>query len=113
MACIKRVLALCSARSECPPEVPRGLAARRTLCGLPLGWTIEILRLLGEHQSAYPRARIAKAGDDDDVTFASLAAAERDLPRGLPQIELADLPGAIDRALISPRRANSGRTLRR
>ena len=50
-----------------------------------------------------PDARVAQAADDD-ITPPLLAVAHRDRPRRLPQIELAELTRAIQRALVDPRR---------
>src|SRR3954454_4038914 len=59
----------------------------------------QVRRLLGEHQRAGDRAREAQLGGHD-IAAAALAMADRDLRSGLPQIELQQLAGAIDRALI-------------
>ena len=54
--------------------------------------------LLREDERAGARARVAEAGDDDPRA-AGLAVADRHLGRGLPEVELADLPRPVDGAL--------------
>jgi hypothetical protein len=54
-------------------------------------------------QRAGARVRLVKTRDDD-IALAGLALADRDLIAGLPQVELADLPGPVDRALKGARR---------
>jgi len=63
----------------------------------------QIRDLLGEDQRAGTRARVAKARDND-IALAGLAMTDRDLVPGLPEVELADLPGPINRALVGARR---------
>ena len=62
----------------------------------------QVRRLLGEDQRASTRARVAKARNDDKA-LPRLAMTDRELLAGLPQVELADLPGPIDRPLKRPR----------
>src|SRR5215208_1715854 len=54
------------------------------------------------------RARVAQACDDDPCP-PGLAVPDRDLPPRLPEIELADLARAINRALKRPRRRREQR----
>src|SRR5215213_1463607 len=68
----------------------------------------QVRRLLGEHQRARARARVAQACDDDPCP-PGLAVPDRDLPPRLPEIELADLARAINRALKRPRRRREQR----
>jgi hypothetical protein len=64
----------------------------------------DVGELLGEDERAGAGPRPAQAGDDDPAT-PRLAVADRDLGRGLPEVELADLTRPVDGALIGARRA--------
>ena len=55
--------------------------------------------LLGEDQRAGAGARVAQ-GAGDHPAAAGLAVADRDLGPRLPEVELADLPGSVDGALV-------------
>jgi hypothetical protein len=72
----------------------------------------QIRDLLSEDQRAGAGPRVAQARDHH-VILAGLAVADRDLARGLPEIELADLPGPIDRALRRPDGLKDGRISRK
>ena len=62
----------------------------------------EVLGLLREDQGASASARVAEAGDDDEA-LAGLTVADRDRTGWLPEVELAELARAVDRALVSAR----------
>jgi hypothetical protein len=60
-----------------------------------------IRRLLGEDQRPRAEPRVAQHANDH-VPLARLAIADRDLPLGLPQIELQHIARAVHRALKRP-----------
>ena len=70
----------------------------------------QIRELLREDQRRGERARVAELGRHHPAA-AQLAVADRDRPRGLPEIELAQLAGPVDRALVGAQRQVAGADL--
>jgi hypothetical protein len=62
----------------------------------------DVGRLLREDERPRPEARVAERADDDEA-LARLAVADRDLAPGLPEVELEQLPRAVDRPLVGAR----------
>ena len=104
---IRRAPAVSVQRALPVPHKRRGQSPQRPQAASDAPQQIRCL--LGEHQRARTRSRIAKAGNDD-VALACLTMADRDLTLRLPQIELADLPrpinSALERALRREQRAH-------
>jgi hypothetical protein len=69
----------------------------------------QIVGLLGEHQGAGATARVAQAANHHPAA-ATLAVADRDRRRRLPEVELADLARAVEGALEGPGRRREQRT---
>src|SRR5262249_30717150 len=61
-----------------------------------------IRRPFAEHKRALAGARVAQAADDH-VAAPLLAIAHRDGPAGLPEVELPELAGSVDGALVVAR----------
>jgi hypothetical protein len=67
----------------------------------------QVDRLLREDECTRAKARVAERRQDD-VADPRLAVTDRDRPRRLPEIELADLPRPVAPALVGARRREEG-----
>jgi hypothetical protein len=96
----QRIGRLAAAGMDRALAIPDELLRQRAKDGQTAGHAEgDVLPLPREHQRAGDRARVAQLGGHDPAAT-RLAVADRDLASRLPEVELQQLPGAVDRALV-------------